>query len=184
MIVQTMNPDNSAIQHARRHDYLGFYRDEIALRRELGYPPYGRLINLVISSTNETAARDYVRKLRDLTTDMARRQGGSVSNPGAPEAPLYRVQGRYRWQIFQGPGGGRQRRARIGRSILSQGAPPGIRAKVDVDPSISCSVFRGLPPPFRVAQTMRFILRSPFGQLLTNSSSGGICRAVAPFTYS
>jgi len=133
VLVQTMNPDNSAIQHARRHDYLGFYRDEIALRRELGYPPYGRLINLVISSTNETAARDYVRKLRDLTTDMARRQGGPVSVLGPAEAPLYRVQGRYRWQmLLKGPDGAAARA--LVRSILSQGAPPGIRLKVDVDP--------------------------------------------------
>ena len=133
VIVQTLNPDNSAIQHARRHDYRGFYRDEIALRRELGYPPFGRLINLVISSTNETAAQDYVRKLRELSTDMARRQGGSVSVLGPAEAPLYRVQGRYRWQLLlKGPD--RAAARALVRSILSQGAPPGIRLKVDVDP--------------------------------------------------
>ncbi|MBA7565912.1 Primosomal protein N' [subsurface metagenome] len=56
VIVQTVNPDNGAIRLARDHNYINFYHDEIAMRRELGYPPFSRMVNLVISSTNEAVA--------------------------------------------------------------------------------------------------------------------------------
>ena len=39
VIVQTYHPDHYAIVAASHHDYEGFYRQEMAFRREQGYPP-------------------------------------------------------------------------------------------------------------------------------------------------
>jgi primosomal protein N' (replication factor Y) len=133
VIVQTVNPDNSTIQQACRHDYPGFYHDEIDMRRGLGYPPFGRMVNLVISSTNETAAADYAKKLHAVASDMVWRDGGSVSVLGPAEAPLYKVKGRYRWQLLL-KGADRPALHSLVRGILSYGTTPGTRIKVDVDP--------------------------------------------------
>ena len=40
VILQTFQPEHYAIQAAARHDLEGFTRQELAYRRELGYPPY------------------------------------------------------------------------------------------------------------------------------------------------
>ena len=40
VIIQTYNPDHYSIKHAMNHDYLGFYKEEMNLRKELGYSPY------------------------------------------------------------------------------------------------------------------------------------------------
>jgi len=133
VIVQTVNPKNSAIRQARRHDYTGFYHDEIALRRELGYPPFGRMVNLEISSTNEAAVRKSAAGLHAVATDMARRTGGGVTVLGPAEAPLYKVKGRYRWQIIL-KGADRPVLHSLTRDILSRGTAPGVRIKADVDP--------------------------------------------------
>jgi hypothetical protein len=44
VLVQTFNPEHYSIRFARMHDYSGFFKEEMAFRRELGYPPYRRLI--------------------------------------------------------------------------------------------------------------------------------------------
>ena len=133
VIVQTVNPKNSTIQQARQHDYTGFYRDEVVLRRELGYPPFGRMVNLLVSSTNETAASECAVKLQTVAADVARQSGGSVAVLGPAEAPLYKVKGRYRWQLIL-KGTDRPTLHSLTRDVLSRGAAPGVRIKADVDP--------------------------------------------------
>lgn len=40
VIIQTFNPDNYSINYAKNHDYVGFYNEEIKIRKRLKYPPY------------------------------------------------------------------------------------------------------------------------------------------------
>lgn len=47
--IQTFNPDHYAISFVKKHDYLGFYREEMKIRRRLGYPPFYFLCYLKIS---------------------------------------------------------------------------------------------------------------------------------------
>ncbi len=47
--IQTFNPDHYAISFVKEHDYLGFYREEMKIRRRLGYPPFYFLCYLKIS---------------------------------------------------------------------------------------------------------------------------------------
>ncbi len=55
-LIQTYNPDHLAVQCALRQDYEAFYRQELELRREVGYPPFTRLVNLLCTDTNAAAA--------------------------------------------------------------------------------------------------------------------------------
>ncbi|MBN2398037.1 MAG: primosomal protein N' [Deltaproteobacteria bacterium] len=133
VLIQTVNPDNSAIQQARRHDYIGFYHDEIVMRRELDYPPFGRMVNLIISSTNKAAALDCVKKLHVVARDLAREAGGGISVLGPAEAPLSKVKGRYRWQLLL-KGAEAPALHSLASQIVAHGSGPGLRIKVDVDP--------------------------------------------------
>jgi primosomal protein N' (replication factor Y) len=99
VVVQTYNPTHYAIQAAARHDYAGFYRQELAFRRQLGYPPFGRLVALRYSSDDAHRCRVEAEHLsRWLATEIRRlRLQADLIGP----APCFfsRVQGRYRWQI-------------------------------------------------------------------------------------
>lgn len=93
VLVQTWQPDNYAIVAAAGHDYEGFYRQEIELRRGLGYPPERRLANLVVSGPEpgpvEAAMERVAERLRRQAT-----AGLAVVGP-AP-CPLERLRGRSR----------------------------------------------------------------------------------------
>ncbi|SRR5579872_32311 len=49
VIVQTYAPEHDAIALAARHDYERFAERELAIRRELRYPPFGKLAYLIVS---------------------------------------------------------------------------------------------------------------------------------------
>ena len=49
VLIQTFNPDHYAISYVKGHDYLGFYHEEMLVRRKLGYPPYYYLCYIKIS---------------------------------------------------------------------------------------------------------------------------------------
>ena len=53
VFVQAFTPFHPAIQYARRHDYNGFYEQEIEYREQLRYPPVARIALLVIKGRNE-----------------------------------------------------------------------------------------------------------------------------------
>ncbi len=58
-IVQTYTPEHSAIVHAQKHDYAGFYRDEIKLRHAMWYPPFCEIVSILVTGADEavTAAK-------------------------------------------------------------------------------------------------------------------------------
>jgi len=65
VVVQAFTPFHPAIQYARRHDFAGFYEQEIEFREQLKYPPVSRAALLTLKGRNEEKVRlsaDHVRK--------------------------------------------------------------------------------------------------------------------------
>jgi len=65
VVVQAFTPFHPAIQYARRHDFAGFYEQEIEFREQLKYPPISRAALLTLKGHNEEKVRlsaDHVRK--------------------------------------------------------------------------------------------------------------------------
>src|SRR5438094_8731912 len=57
VIVQAFTPFHPAIQYARRHDFAGFYEQEIEFREQLRYPPLTRVALLTLKGRNEEKVR-------------------------------------------------------------------------------------------------------------------------------
>jgi primosomal protein N' (replication factor Y) len=94
VIVQTYQPDNYVIQKIIDNDYEGFYEEEIENRRILSYPPFSRIINIIISSKEEGGLEEYTGKFyKEIKKDTLEMYG-----PMAP--PIYKMGGNYRCQIF------------------------------------------------------------------------------------
>jgi primosomal protein N' (replication factor Y) len=95
VIVQTYSPEHYAVTSAARHDYEGFANRELALRRELGYPPFGRLAYVGVAAIDATVAERAAAHLAD--TLRARFPAVQVLGP-APD-PLPKARGEYRLRI-------------------------------------------------------------------------------------
>jgi primosomal protein N' (replication factor Y) len=134
VIVQTFSPEHYAVKRPREHDYTGFYEDEISLRREVGYPPFSRMVNLRLSSIKEETVVEGARKIgaiaRKLSLDDA---GGKVEVIGPAEAPIAKIKGRYRWHVLL-KGKNVKALHALARNILTKTGREGLDIKVDVDP--------------------------------------------------
>ncbi len=53
VLIQTHQPSHSALRHASAMDFEGFFREESAFRRDLGYPPFTHLIEVEMSHKDE-----------------------------------------------------------------------------------------------------------------------------------
>ena len=127
VIVQTFQPDATPLRYAARHDVTGFLTEELARRRELGYPPFRHLISIVASGADADAPS---RLLRELNTELT---GADLLGP----APLLRLRGRHRAQLVAKTDQPRALASRAGQ-LLAAAAPAmrraGVSAVVDVDP--------------------------------------------------
>lgn len=106
VVIQTYSPDHYAVQAAAHQDYEEFYRQELALRQQISYPPFCDLYQLVVSSEREEAAE---RKSVQLVEELRRRLGPRAAVLGPSPAPMYLVNGVYRMQVLlKAPLGKRQ----------------------------------------------------------------------------
>jgi primosomal protein N' (replication factor Y) len=98
VIIQTLNPGHYSMIHSRTHDYDGFYRQEIAYREQLGYPPLGRMIRLEVKSSQEGHAQEAARAAQNHIRSLIK--GNDVALLGPAPAPIARVRGQYRFQLL------------------------------------------------------------------------------------
>lgn len=98
VIVQTFEPEHPAIRFAARHDYRGFFEEEIRAREEPGYPPFGALARLLASSAQEATARARAEAAAEHLRPLVGAFGVRLLGP-AP-CPLPRLRDRYRWHLL------------------------------------------------------------------------------------
>ncbi|MDD3705591.1 MAG: primosomal protein N' [Clostridiaceae bacterium] len=98
VIVQTYSPEHYSIEYARCHDYKGFYNKEIMLRKELAYPPFSSIANIIISGTVEDEVIKYANEI-GILLDEAIKQYKDVEKLGPAAAAISRIKNRFRWQI-------------------------------------------------------------------------------------
>ena len=99
VLIQTALPEHYAIQAALAHDYVAFATRELDERRHPVYPPWVRLINVVVSSpTPEDAAGNAEAAARWLRTHVV--SGAPVDLIGPAPSPIERLHGRWRWHFL------------------------------------------------------------------------------------
>ncbi|HTI70331.1 MAG TPA: primosomal protein N' [Candidatus Limnocylindria bacterium] len=133
VFVQTFTPFHPAIQFARRHDFLGFYDQEIEFREPLKYPPTARVALLTLKGRNEDKvkfAADHIRK--ELDRRLVDWKDLMISGP-AP-APLLRAETFYRHQLMLRTNRMSRLSAELNRLIIDTVLPEDVTLAVDIDP--------------------------------------------------
>lgn len=96
VLIQTFNPEHYAIAYTKNHDYLGFYNEEMKIRKILKYPPYYYICSIKIISKDYNFASkssyDVVNYLKqNIKNEII--LGPSVCN-------VFKLNNNYRFQII------------------------------------------------------------------------------------
>ncbi len=164
VFVQAFTPFHPAIQYARRHDFTGFYEQEMEFRAQLKYPPVSRVALLTLKGRNEEKVKfsaDHLRReLEKLLQDQApSAQAGRLlpaadmfADDAAPEtaartagfkdliiagpapSPLLRAENFYRYQIMLRTGAMSRLSQELAKIVQSLTFPDDVTLAVDIDP--------------------------------------------------
>ena len=96
VLVQTINPEHYAIQHAASQDFNGFYAREIEFRRAMRYPPFAALANVLVRDEKQEEAMRMASELSLLLTPPPER----TRVLGPAEAPVPRLKNEFRYQML------------------------------------------------------------------------------------
>ncbi len=131
--VQSFTPFHPAIQYARRHDYVGFYEQEIEFRQQLNYPPVGRVALLTLRGRSEDRVKFVADHLR-REMDTVAKELGEVVVAGPAPAPLLRAENFYRYQIMLRTSRMPQLSRKLSALRETFQIPEDLRLVIDIDP--------------------------------------------------
>ncbi|MCL2540379.1 MAG: primosomal protein N' [Firmicutes bacterium] len=100
VVVQTYTPKHYVYRFAANYDYKGFYEKEINLREVTKFPPFAKLVRIVVSGEKEDDSRNYVFELFNTIKALKLKYPNSFLFCEAMRAPIGRVQNRHRFQIL------------------------------------------------------------------------------------
>lgn len=96
VLIQTFNPEHYAIAYTKNHDYLGFYNEEMKIRKILKYPPYYYICSIkIISKDYNLASKSSYGVVNYLKQNIKNEiiLGPSVCN-------VFKLNNNYRFQII------------------------------------------------------------------------------------
>src|SRR2546422_3273784 len=100
VFIQTYTPDHPAVRHAQHHDYRGFYREELEVRRSYGFPPFGELIVATYGHRDEARAEREARSaVEQLSATIGLLNLGDIEVLGPSPAFVYRLKDEFRFEV-------------------------------------------------------------------------------------
>ena len=131
VLIQTFRPGAAAIMMAKEGRLEQFYSLELDMRRQLGFPPFSRLIRLVLRGRNRDKA---MAACTSVATALAEPMAGLGEVLGPAECPLARISGNYRYHVLIRATRFKEAHAKVAAVVEAFKAPSGVHLEVDVDP--------------------------------------------------
>lgn len=142
VVIQTLQPEHYSLKHVISHDFQGFYKEELAYRKELDYPPFSRIVLIEFKGKNEDSVHQQANKFAELLRSDQKHSILSVLGPA--DAAIPKIKNHYRKLVViknyrdKDSGGGllrgaiAQARSRYESSALRKARE--VTMTIDVDP--------------------------------------------------
>ena len=100
VVLQTFDPENEVLRFATRYDYEGFYENEASLRAAMAFPPYSKIVRVMVTGEDD---KKCIEALREVYVELERLY---TENPdkflffNKMRAPIKRIQNKFRYQVL------------------------------------------------------------------------------------
>lgn len=133
VVLQALDVEHPLFDMVLRQDYEGFYNSEIEFRRALNYPPFCRLVRLLVRGSDQKAVASAADRLASALRSVISGGKFSVSLLGPAAAPLERIGGNFRHHIILKGKDIRELRRAV-RSVKDTVKAQGLYLEIDIDP--------------------------------------------------
>ena len=100
VVLQTFDPENEVLRFATSYDFEGFYENEASLRAAMAFPPYSKIVRVMVTGEDE---KKCIEALREVYVELERLY---TENPekflffNKMRAPIKRIQNKFRYQVL------------------------------------------------------------------------------------
>ncbi|MES2201146.1 MAG: primosomal protein N' [candidate division FCPU426 bacterium] len=134
VLVQTRQDDHPCLRAAAKQDFEAFYEARIGERKDLGYPPFGRMAALILRSEDKAKAMQAASDLAVLLEKEAQKSSPRrVQILGPAPSPLIQVKTWWRYRILVKAADSKSLHALLDPLVFEH-SPKGALLAVDVDP--------------------------------------------------
>ncbi len=137
VIFQTYNSNNIFLKNAQEQNYEEFYKNEIELREMLDYPPYSKMIRIVLSSKDDFRAEKSAAEIEFALSEYIKKISldETILILGPCPCVINRIKEEYRYNIIIKNKLSENGHRTILRFLKSIKLPSDIKMVVDIDPS-------------------------------------------------
>lgn len=134
VVLQTFLPHDPTIRAALRHDYVGFAQSELRHRRDVGLPPFARMVRIVLRDQDMDKLHRRCEELAAVLQEAINEEGNGVKLKGPMPCAISRIAGYHRHQIVMSCTSAEMLQRVLANVRARKGLAKNDRIAVDVDP--------------------------------------------------
>lgn len=97
VIIQSYTPNHPSLKYAIDNDYVGMFKEEIAIRKGMGYPPFGKILLIRGISKNEEKLKKF---MKSIAKEVDKLLDDEITLLGPTQCIVGKIKDKYRWQIL------------------------------------------------------------------------------------
>ncbi len=100
VVLQTYDPENAILRSAAAYDYEGFYAREISMREAMLFPPFAKIVRVMVTGEEEGAAVEVLRGVYTALKELYDAHPEEFLFFNRMHSPIKRIRGKYRYQVL------------------------------------------------------------------------------------
>ncbi|MBQ2769358.1 MAG: primosomal protein N' [Clostridia bacterium] len=100
VVLQTFDPENEVLGFAASYDYAGFYKNEISLREAMAFPPFSKIVRVLISGEDDKKTLEGLRGVFFGLKELYDKNEEKFLFFDKMRSPIKRIQNKYRYQVL------------------------------------------------------------------------------------
>lgn len=100
VVLQTYDPENYILRFAAKYDYEGFYEHEISMREATMFPPFAKIIRVMVTGEEERETVDALREVYENLQKVYATFSDEFLFFHKMHAPVKRIQNKFRYQVL------------------------------------------------------------------------------------
>lgn len=100
VVLQTYDPENYIFRFAAQYDYEGFYEHEIAMRAATMFPPFAKIVRVMVTGEDEAEALGALKEIYGKLQAIYAAHSDDFLFFNRMHAPIKRIQNKHRYQVL------------------------------------------------------------------------------------
>lgn len=100
VVLQTYSPENYILRFAVNYDYLGFFKNEVELRKATKFPPFSLICRVMVTSDRDESALEALKGVYFGAEELRQQHPREFIFLNKMHSPIKKIQGRVRYQVL------------------------------------------------------------------------------------